>query len=46
MLGLLTWSCTIGYYLYLWKTRKLYELDRVTLVIACSLLLIATIMSM
>ncbi len=46
MLGLFTWSCTIAYYLYLWRTRKLYKLDRVTLVIACSLLLIATIMTM
>lgn len=46
MLGLFTWFCTIAYYLYLWHTRKLYELDRFTLIIACLLLLIATIMSM
>ena len=46
MLALFSWSYAIGYCYYIWKNRKTYAIDRVTTVIACSLLLIATIMSM
>lgn len=46
MLALFSWSCAIGYCFYVWKNRKNYAIDRVTIVIACSLLIIATIMTM
>ncbi len=46
MIGIFAWSCAIGYCFYLWKNRRNYTIDRVTIVIACSLLLAATIMSM
>lgn len=45
MLALFSWSCAIGYCLYLWNNRKVFAIDRVTIVIACSLLIAATIMS-
>lgn len=46
MLGVVTWAATIGYYIYLWKTRKVYTLDRVTLVIASTLLLLAVFITL
>lgn len=46
MTSIFAWSCAIGYCFYLWKNRRDYAIDRVTIVIACSLLLIATYMSM
>ena len=46
MTGIFAWSCAIGYCIYLWKSRRSYTIDRVTILIACSLLLIATYMSM
>ena len=41
MIGMLAWSLTIGYYLYLWKSRKVYEIDRLTLVLCLLLLLVS-----
>lgn len=46
MTGIFAWSCAIGYCFYLWKIRRNYAIDRMTIVIACSLLLVATIISM
>lgn len=43
MIGILAWSLTIGYYLYLWKSRKVYEIDRQTLVLCLLLLLVSYI---
>lgn len=33
MIGFFTLFVTIGYYIYLWKARKVYEIDRPTLVL-------------
>lgn len=41
MIGIFAWSLTIGYYLYLWKSRKVYEIDRLTLVLCLLLLLVS-----
>lgn len=41
MIGILAWSLTIGYYIYLWKSRKAYEIDRLTLVLCLLLLLVS-----
>nr|DAH39326.1 MAG TPA: hypothetical protein [Caudoviricetes sp.] len=41
MIGILAWSLTIGYYIYLWKSRKVYEIDRLTLVLCLLLLLVS-----
>lgn len=46
MLSLLSWSFAIGYCFYVWENSKNYAIDRVVIVIACSLLIIATIMTM
>lgn len=46
MIGILTWSLTIGYYLYLWKSRKVYEIDRLTLVLCLSLLLVSYVITL
>ena len=44
MIGIFAWSLTIGYYLYLWKSRKVYEIDRLTLVLCLMLLLVSYVM--
>lgn len=41
MIGILAWSLTIGYYMYLWKSRKVYEIDRLTLVLCLLMLLVS-----
>ena len=41
MIGILAWSLTIGYYIYLCKSRKVYEIDRLTLVLCLLLLLVS-----
>lgn len=46
MIGCIAWSATIGYYLYLWKSRKVYEIDRVTLVLCLSLLLVSYVITL
>ena len=46
MTGIFAWSFAIGYCFYVWKNRRNYTIDRMTIVIACLLLLVATIMSM
>lgn len=46
MIGILAWSLTIGYYLYLWKSRKVYEIDRLTLVLCLSLLLVSCVITL
>lgn len=46
MIGIIAWSATIGYYLYLWKSRKIYEIDRVTLVLCLSLLLVSYVITL
>lgn len=46
MIGFLAWSATIGYYLYLWKSRKVYEIDRLTLVLCLLLLLVTCIITL
>ena len=46
MIGFFVWSTTIGYYLYLWKSRKVYEIDRLTLVLCLSLLLVSYIITL
>lgn len=46
MIGILVWSLTIGYYLYLWKSRKVYEIDRLTLVLCLLLLLVSYVITL
>lgn len=46
MIGILAWSLTIGYYLYLWKSRKVYEIDRLTLTLCLSLLLVSYVITL
>ena len=46
MIGILAWSLTIGYYLYLWKSRKVYEIDRLTLVICLSMLIVSYVITL
>ena len=46
MIGFIAWSATIGYYIYLWKSRKVYEIDRLTLVLCLSLLLVSYVITL
>lgn len=46
MIGILAWSLTIGYYLYLWKSRKVYENDRLTLTLCLLLLLVSYVITL
>ncbi len=46
MIGFFTWTVTIGYYIYLWKSRKVYEIDRLTLVLCLSLLLVSYVITL
>ena len=46
MIGFIAWSATIAYYIYLWKSRKVYEIDRLTLVLCLSLLLISCVITL
>lgn len=46
MIGILAWSLTIGYYLYMWKSRKVYEIDRLTLVLCLSMLLVSYVITL
>lgn len=46
MIGILAWSMTIGYYLYLWKSRKVYEIDRLTLVLCLLMLLVSHVITL
>lgn len=46
MIGFIAWSATIGYYLYLWKSRKVYEIDRLTLVLCLLLLLVSYVITL
>ncbi len=38
-------SATIGYYLYLWKSRKVYEIDRFTLMMCLLMLLVSYVIT-
>lgn len=46
MIGFFAWTATIGYYLYLWKSKKVYEIDRLTLVLCLSLLLVSCVITL
>lgn len=46
MIGIIAWSLTIGCYLYLWKSRKVYEIDRLTLVLCLLLLLVSYVITL
>lgn len=46
MIGILAWSLTIVYYLYLWKSRKVYEIDRLTLTLCLLLLLVSYVITL
>lgn len=46
MIGILAWSMTIGYFLYLWKSRKVYEIDRLTLVLCLLMLLVSYVITL
>lgn len=46
MIGILAWSLTIGYYMYLWKSRKVYEIDRLTLTLCLLLLLVSYVITL
>jgi hypothetical protein len=46
MIGILAWSMTICYYLYLWKSRKVYEIDRLTLVLCLLMLLVSYVITL
>ncbi len=46
MIGIFVWSATIGYYLYLWKSRKVYETDRFTLTMCLLLLLVSYVITL
>ena len=46
MIGFIVWSATIGYYIYLWKSRKVYEIDRLTLVLCLLLLLVSYVITL
>ncbi len=46
MIGFIVWSATIGYYIYLWKSRKVYEIDRLTLALCLLLLLVSYVITL
>ena len=46
MIGFIAWSATIGYYIYMWKSRKVYEIDRLTLVLCLLLLLVSYVITL
>lgn len=46
MIGFIAWSFTVGYYIYLWKSRKVYEIDRLTLVLCLLLLLVSYVITL
>lgn len=46
MIGFFAWSATIGYFLYLWKSRKVYEIDRLTLTLCLLLLLVSYVITL
>ena len=46
MIGFIAWSATIGYYIYLWKSRKVYEIDGLTLVLCLLLLLVSYVITL
>lgn len=46
MIGIFAWSATIAYYLYLWKSRKVYEIDRFTLTMCLLLLLVSYVITL
>lgn len=46
MIGIFVWSATISYYLYLWKSRKVHEIDRLTLTICLLLLSVSYVITL
>nr|DAN11031.1 MAG TPA: hypothetical protein [Caudoviricetes sp.] len=44
MIGFIAWSITVGYYLYLLKSRKVYYIDRFTLVLCLLLLIVSCVL--
>lgn len=45
-IGIFAWSVTIGYNIYLWNSRKIYEIDRVTLVLCLLLILVSYVITL
>ena len=46
VIGIFAWSVTIGYSIYLWNSRKIYEIDRVTLVLCLLLILVSYVITL
>lgn len=46
VIGIFAWSVTIGYNIYLWNSRKIYEIDRLTLVLCLLLLLVSYVITL
>lgn len=44
MIGFIAWSITVGYYIYLFKSRKVYDIDRFTLVLCLLMLLVSCVL--
>lgn len=46
VIGIFAWSVTIGYIIYLWNSRKNYEIDRLTLVLCLLLILVSYVITL
>lgn len=46
VIGIFAWSVTIGYNIYLWNSRKIYEIDRLTLVLCLLLLVVSYVITL
>lgn len=46
VIGIFAWSVTIGYNIYMWNSRKIYEIDRLTLVLCLLLLLVSYVITL
>lgn len=46
MIGIFAWFATIGYYLYLWKSRKVYEIDRFALTMCLLMLFVSYVITL
>lgn len=46
VIGIFAWSVTIGYNIYLWNSRKIYEIDRLTLVLCLLLILVSYVITL
>ena len=46
VIGIFAWSVTIGFNIYMWNSRKIYEIDRLTLVLCLLLVLVSYVITL